>query len=91
MRRLYEEHVLPYGPDKTVLHLHGLNSCMKEFETQKQPQDFVDAFAQEWGFILTQIIVLNSIPEVKAFTEEIGRTGSWNGELLEGSSCAHAR
>lgn len=29
-------------------------------------------------------MVLQSIPEVKAFTEEIGRSGKWNGEALEG-------
>ena len=28
--------------------------------------------------------MLKTIPEVKAFTEEIGRKGSWNGEPLEG-------
>lgn len=78
----FEEHVLPYGPDKTGLHLHGLNACTKDFRTQ--PQDVVDAFAREWGFIVTLSTVLHSVPEVKAFTEEVGRTGSWNGEALEG-------
>ena len=28
--------------------------------------------------------VLSSIPEVKEFAEEIGRSGKWNGEALEG-------
>jgi tRNA ligase len=28
--------------------------------------------------------VLSSIPEVKEFAEEIGRSGTWNGEALEG-------
>ncbi|KAI0674682.1 RNA ligase-domain-containing protein [Trametes maxima] len=78
----FEEHVLPYGPEKTGLHLHGLNSCSKRFQTQEQ--DVVDAFAKEWGFIVTHSTVLKTIPEVRAFTEEIGRTGKWNGEALEG-------
>ncbi|KAI0646684.1 RNA ligase-domain-containing protein [Trametes meyenii] len=78
----FEEHVLPYGPEKTGLHLHGLNSCSKRFQTQEQ--DVVDAFAKEWGFIVTHSTVLKTIPEVRAFTEEVGRTGKWNGEALEG-------
>ena len=44
----------------------------------------VDAFAEEWGFITTKSIVMKTIPEVKAFTEEIGKTGKWNGEAIEG-------
>jgi tRNA ligase len=78
----FEEHVLPYSPENTGLHLHGLNSCSKDFHTQ--PPDAVDDFAREWGFIVTRSTVLESIPAVKDFTEEIGRAGSWNGEPLEG-------
>lgn len=78
----FEEHVLPYGPEKTGLHLHGLNSCTKHFRTQEQ--DVVDAFADAWGFIKTPSTVLSSIAEVRAFTDEVGRTGKWNGEALEG-------
>ncbi|KAI8971308.1 RNA ligase-domain-containing protein [Trametes punicea] len=78
----FEEHVLPYGPEQTGLHLHGLNSCTKHFATQ--PQHVVDAFAREWGFIVTPSTVLDTIPKVREFTEEVGRTGKWNGEALEG-------
>ncbi|KAH9830093.1 RNA ligase-domain-containing protein [Rhodofomes roseus] len=78
----FEEHVLPYGPDQSGLHLHGLNECRKHFQTTDQT--VVDAFAREWGFIVTKSTVLHSIPEVKSFTEEIGRSGKWNGEPLEG-------
>ncbi|KAJ8481051.1 hypothetical protein ONZ51_g6278 [Trametes cubensis] len=78
----FEEHVLPYGPEKTGLHLHGLNSCTKRFATQ--PQEVVDAFAREWGFIVTPSTVLNSIADVRAFTDKIAKTGRWNGEPLEG-------
>jgi tRNA ligase len=44
----------------------------------------VDAFAEEWGFITTKSITMKTVPEVKAFTEEIGKTGKWNGEAIEG-------
>lgn len=47
-------------------------------------QDVVDAFAKEWGFIQTASVVLKTISEVKSFTDEIGRTGKWNGKALEG-------
>jgi tRNA ligase len=78
----FEEHVLPYSADKTGLHLHGLNECSKDFKTQ--PTAVVDKFAREWGFIVTASYQLPSISKVKAFTEEIGRNGTWNGEALEG-------
>ncbi|KAI0250856.1 RNA ligase-domain-containing protein [Lactifluus subvellereus] len=78
----FEEHVLPYSPEKTGLHLHGLNECSRHFKTQSTA--VVGAFAREWGFIVTPSFELRSIPEVKAFTEEIGRSGRWNGDALEG-------
>ncbi len=78
----FEEHVLPYSADMTGLHLHGLNACTKAFQTQPQP--VVDAFAREWGFIPTASIVLHTIPEVKAFTEQVAQAGQWNGEAVEG-------
>ncbi|TFY82019.1 hypothetical protein EWM64_g1998 [Hericium alpestre] len=78
----FEEHVLPYPPEKAGLRLHGLNECSRSFKTM--PPDFVIAFAKEWGFIPTPFTVLNTIPEVKSFTEEISETGEWQGEALEG-------
>ncbi|KAI0938363.1 hypothetical protein AcV5_000059 [Taiwanofungus camphoratus] len=78
----FEEHVLPYGPEKTGLHLHGLNQTSKNFRTMDQ--DVVDSFAREWGFITTPSTVLETIPEVKDFTEQVGKSGKWNGEALEG-------
>jgi tRNA ligase len=64
------------------LHLHGLNVSTKEFKTLSHQE--VDAFAEEWGFIATASITMNSIAEVKEFTTEIGKTGKWNGEAVEG-------
>lgn len=78
----FEEHVLPYGQEETGLHLHGINECSKHFKTMLQ--DVVDSFAKEWGFIQTASTVLKTIPEVKAFTDEIGQTGKWKGKALEG-------
>jgi len=54
----------------------------KDFRTQ--PTDVVDKFADEWGFIKTKTTVLNSIQEVRDFTTEVGNTGKWEGEALEG-------
>ncbi|KII91379.1 hypothetical protein PLICRDRAFT_105688 [Plicaturopsis crispa FD-325 SS-3] len=78
----FEEHVLSYPPEKTGLHLHGLNWSTKAFDTL--PHAEVDAFAAEWGFITTLTTTLNSIPEVREFTTKIGETGKWQGEALEG-------
>ncbi|KAI0303896.1 RNA ligase-domain-containing protein [Russula brevipes] len=78
----FEEHVLPYPAEKAGLHLHGLNDCSRHFKTQSTA--VVDKFAREWGFIVTVSHELSSVTEVQAFTEEIGRSGKWNGEALEG-------
>ncbi|KAH8980403.1 RNA ligase-domain-containing protein [Lactarius akahatsu] len=78
----FEEHVLPYSTEKTGLHLHGINECSRHFRTQ--PTAVVEAFAREWGFIPTPSLELPSVQDVKTFTEEIGRNGTWNGEALEG-------
>ncbi|KAG2145593.1 RNA ligase-domain-containing protein [Suillus cothurnatus] len=78
----FEEHVLPYSAEKSGLHLHGINETSKDFHTM--PTETVDAFAEEWGFIKTPAITLNSISEVKSFTDNIAKTGKWNGEALEG-------
>ncbi|KAG2003763.1 RNA ligase [Coprinopsis cinerea AmutBmut pab1-1] len=78
----FEEHVLPYPPEQTGLHLHGLNVCSRHFITE--PTTTVDAFAAEWGFIRTPTLSLPSIKAVKEFTEECSKTGTWNGEAVEG-------
>ena len=78
----FEEHVLGYPPEKTGLHLHGLNVRTKEFKTLST--ELVDAFADEWGFIKTPTIVFNSIQEVRDFTKACAETGEWNGEAVEG-------
>jgi tRNA ligase len=78
----FEEHVLAYPPEKTGLHLHGLNTCTKDFHTL--PHSVVDAFAEEWGFIKTATTTLNTIQEVREFTDAVAKAGEWNGEAVEG-------
>ncbi|CCA68348.1 related to TRL1-tRNA ligase [Serendipita indica DSM 11827] len=78
----FEEHVLRIPSEMTGLHLHGLNANVGEFNTQAQP--VVDAFAEEWGFIKTASLVLNTEREVREYTQEIGKTGKWNGVPVEG-------
>jgi tRNA ligase len=46
--------------------------------------DVVDEFARDWGFIVTKSTVLQTIPEVRKFTEAINESQEWNGEALEG-------
>ncbi|KAK0212522.1 RNA ligase [Desarmillaria ectypa] len=78
----FEEHVLPYPPELTGLHLHGINESTKSFRTM--PQDVVDTFADEWGFIKTLSTTLNSIEEVRTFTDLVSRAGHWEGQAVEG-------
>lgn len=78
----FEEHVLAYPPEKSGLHLHGLNSNTVDFHTQ--PMEEVEKFALDWGFIPTRYITLQSMQEVKEFTDRVGTTGEWQGEAIEG-------
>ncbi|KAE9407601.1 hypothetical protein BT96DRAFT_1039843 [Gymnopus androsaceus JB14] len=78
----FEEHVLAYPPHLTGLHLHGLNTCTKAFNTL--PHSTIDEFAAEWGFIKTESVIFNSIEEVQDFTNEVSKTQHWNGQAVEG-------
>ncbi|KAF9039447.1 hypothetical protein BDZ89DRAFT_1100303 [Hymenopellis radicata] len=78
----FEEHVLATAPELTGLHLHGINACTKAFKTM--PHDLIDSFAEEWGFIKTLSTTLNTIAEVRSFTQEVGEIGHWNGQAVEG-------
>lgn len=44
----------------------------------------VCAFATAWGLIPTRYISLDSMDEVKQFTDRVGTTGEWQGEAIEG-------
>ncbi|KAL5498563.1 TRL1 [Sanghuangporus vaninii] len=78
----FEEHVLPYSPEKTGLHLHGINESTGAFHTI--PSDAVARFAREWGLIETPFHIVHSIAEVRAFSDEVARKGEWMGEPIEG-------
>jgi tRNA ligase len=78
----FEEHVLAYPPERSGLHLHGLNVATKGFKTMSH--DIVDSFAEEWGFIKTRTHIVNSIEEVRGFTSHVGEVGEWEGEAVEG-------
>lgn len=78
----FEEHVLAYPPERSGLHLHGLNNNTVAFQTC--PMTEVDAFAKEWGMIPTRWLSMQSMDEVKAFTDRIGTTGEYEGEAIEG-------
>lgn len=78
----FEEHVLPYSVDLTGLHLHGLNESTGAFKTRSSGE--VADFARKWGFIETAYHTVNSVKEVKSFTEQVAKTGSWNGQSIEG-------
>ncbi|TRM62270.1 RNA ligase-domain-containing protein [Schizophyllum amplum] len=78
----FEEHVLRIPPELTGLHLHGINVATKRFDTL--PQAEVDAFADEWGFIKTLSTAVDTIAEVREFTNEVSKTGIWQGQPVEG-------
>jgi tRNA ligase len=73
---------LPYSKEMSGLHLHGLNERRGDFCTL--PNDQVESFAHEWGFIPTATTTFDTLDEVKAFTSKVGKTGQWRGEAVEG-------
>ncbi|KAF8320353.1 hypothetical protein DL93DRAFT_2073938 [Clavulina sp. PMI_390] len=78
----FEEHVLGYPPELTGLHLHGLNHNSRAFSTA--PPSTVELFAEEFGFIKTATLTMDTIAEVRTFTDEVGESGTWRGEAVEG-------
>ena len=78
----FEEHVLAYEKDRSGLHLHGLNSNQVHFKTRDMRE--LDEFADEWGFIRTRWIQKDSWAEVEKMTSEVGKSGMWEGEPIEG-------
>lgn len=78
----FEEHVLPYSAERTGLHLHGLNANTIDFKTR--PMDEVNAFAEHWGFIPVRYKVFDTIEDVDAFAKKVAKTGSVDGEPVEG-------
>lgn len=44
----------------------------------------MDAFSEEFGFIKTAHVALDTIADVRKFTDDAAETGKWNGEAVEG-------
>ena len=78
----FEEHVIATPPHWTGLHLHGLNHNSPQFCTS--PPSEVNAFASHFGFIPTKYVELQNLDEVRAFTDDVANTGSWEGDQIEG-------
>jgi tRNA ligase len=78
----FEEHVIATPTHWTGLHLHGLNHNIPHFSTVSPTE--VESFAQEYGFIPTKYVKLDTLAEVKAFTDDVALSGSWEGEMIEG-------
>ncbi len=78
----FEEHVLPTPEHLTGLHLHGLNLNTPHFATL-DPSVVAD-FAKQWGFIETPSVQLQTLDEVREYTDRVSKEGTWNGEAIEG-------
>jgi tRNA ligase len=78
----FEEHILAYGPEKAGLYLHGINLNLPKFATYPSP--LVQEFAETWGFIKTDLIIMDDINEVKTFLEGVAESGAHAGRDVEG-------
>ncbi|KAL7955760.1 RNA ligase domain-containing protein [Trichoderma compactum] len=78
----FEEHILAYENDKAGLYLHGINLNLPEFATY--PSNLVQEFADQWGFIKTDLLIMEDVNEVKTFLEDVAKTGSYSGRDVEG-------
>ncbi|KAL7948694.1 RNA ligase domain-containing protein [Trichoderma barbatum] len=78
----FEEHILAYENDKAGLYLHGINLNLPEFATY--PSNLVQEFADQWGFIKTDLLMMEDPNEVKTFLDDVAKTGSYSGRDVEG-------
>ncbi|KAI8898666.1 RNA ligase-domain-containing protein [Globomyces pollinis-pini] len=78
----FEEHVLEYTGDRCGLYAHGLNENTIEFKSK--PSSMVQEFAKTFGFLLVDMIKMESIQEVKTFSDECAKTGCYKGMPVEG-------
>lgn len=78
----FEEHILAYPADKSGLHLHGIVCNHPTLLTL--PPSHVNQVASEFGLIETPYLTLSSIDEVRSFTDDIAKTGMWQGVHVEG-------
>ncbi|PTB38684.1 uncharacterized protein TrAFT101_006707 [Trichoderma asperellum] len=78
----FEEHILAYENEKAGLYLHGINLNLPEFATY--PSNLVQEFASQWGFIKTDLLIMEDIDQVKTFLEDVAKTGAYDGRDVEG-------
>lgn len=78
----FEEHILAYGPEKAGLYLHGINLNLPQFATY--PSNFVQDFADQWGFRKTGLMIMDDILQVKEFLEGVAESGAYEGRDVEG-------
>lgn len=78
----FEEHVLEYKEEKAGLYLHGLNLNTVDFHTY--PIEKVEQFALMFGFKPTKYLKLNTFDETLSFMNECSKTGTFQGEEIEG-------
>ena len=78
----FEEHVLPYPPHLTGLHLHGLNQNTPILLTL--PSVEVTVFAKEWGMISTPFQIFPSIEAVRSYCDTAEAAGGIPEEQNQG-------
>jgi tRNA ligase len=78
----FEEHVLAYPKEKSGLYVHGLNDNQAEFRSR--PFSEVEAFGKQFGFWIVKMFELPSIQDVKQFSEECAKTGTYENVPVEG-------
>lgn len=78
----FEEHVLKISERLTGLHLHGLNRNEPGFFTL--PPSEVNAWADRWGFIAMPFLTFDSLDDVRRYTDQVAKDGTWQGEEVEG-------
>lgn len=78
----YEEHVVPYPPERAGLYLHGLNYNTKEFKTLHM--DTVADFADTWGFRKVQYTSYDTFDAVMDYASQIENQGKYADQEIEG-------
>ncbi|KAI8922586.1 RNA ligase-domain-containing protein [Powellomyces hirtus] len=78
----FEEHILEYSPEARGLYLHGLNENIPEFRTWSSAK--LKPVAVKFGLKIVDAIVLNTVEEVRKFSDSCRATGSYKGRAIEG-------
>jgi tRNA ligase len=78
----FEDHILDYPRNKWGLYLHGINVNSHDFESWDIEK--VESVACEFGMFSLQTFVFKKSFELKEFLEELDKTGTFNGQEIEG-------